>query len=152
MHRCAISALRAKYPNVQLPLLYNEIFQPQAQPPAPVPVAQPVSDVVLPASPIAPASPVELPVVVHAVSPVTSPVELPSTANTSFDRNSTGQERLSPEIISPDESVSFGELNIPDSVQFNFGQYSPTYANIPTLEVNPDLNSHIQLQVCFIII
>ena len=144
MHRCAISSLRAKFPHVQLPLLYNEIFQPTS----PAPVAQPVSDIVVPASPIAPASPVELPVVVHAVSPVACPVDLPSTANTSFDRNSTGQERLSPEIISPDESVSFGELNIPDSVQFNFNQYSPTYANIPALEVNADLNSHIQLQVC----
>ena len=147
LHRAVITDLRFHHPSVELPLLYNEIFQPSLQivpgavpagisaqsSPVPAPVSVPVvsQPVVNHSPPVVEVSPSPPPVVVQPSPPPVAP------------------ERLSPDIIVPGETVSFGDLDLPG---VNFSPYShlAAYANMAGLEINADLTGNLHaLQVSF---
>lgn len=127
-----ITSLRTKYPTVELPLLYNEIFQPQTL----VQTVAPVHPEVVHVSP--------MPIPVSTVNEPT--LNHPSNVIQASSPHLSPPERLSPDIIAQTDTVTFGDLELPENNgTFNFNPYShlAAYANMAALEINADLSNHI---------
>ena len=160
MHRLLVTHLRAKYPSMVLPLLYNEIFE--AKSPIPIPTQPMPTQVPNPAAPVSEMIPPTHPCVVTssptitrepaadishpgpAISPVSETGILDKSGIDSSDSDplpvlpESPVSPLSPNVI-PRETVQFGDLPSieQDENQFYTGNLEPGYPGIPNLEINP---------------